>query len=148
MTQQFQVPPQIQHTLGTSLEGQKPKTPKYQYTFDMPQQSQNPIRPQVQMQIQVVQPQQNEKQPMYQVQYGIIYTTSQPIQTTASRLQTPKVQTITSQMQNVQENPYYNPTQELSLGDKQNQAQNFMSYTHEGQSTLQTIPSQYIPQKS
>jgi len=50
MTQQFQVPPQIQYTLGMPLEGQNPKTPRYQYTFDMPQQSQTPIRPQVQMQ--------------------------------------------------------------------------------------------------
>ena len=51
-------------------------------------------------------------------------------------------------MQNIQNNPYHNPTQGLSLGDKQNQAQNFMSYTHEGQSTLQTIPSQHMPQQS
>ena len=48
-------------------------------------------------------------------------------------------------MQNMQENPYYKPTQELSLDDKQNQSQNFMSYRHEGQSTLQTISSQQIP---
>ena len=39
MTQQFQVSPQIQHTLGMPLERQNPKTPKYQYTFDIPQQS-------------------------------------------------------------------------------------------------------------
>lgn len=35
-------------------------------------------------------------------------------------------------MQNIQKNPYYKPKQELSLGDKQNQSQNFMSYAHEG----------------
>jgi len=143
MTQQFQMPPQ--NTLVTPLERQNIKTPKYQYTFDIPQQIQIPIRPQVQTQIQVVQPQQNK---MYQVPSGIVYTTNQPTQTTASRLQTPKVQTITSQMQNLQNNPYHNPTQGLSLGDKQNQVQNFMSYTHEAQSTLQTNPSQHIPQQS
>ena len=50
-------------------------------------------------------------------------------------------------MQNIQKNPYYNPTQGLSLGNEQNQAQNFMSYAHDAQSNLQTIPSQHVPQQ-
>jgi len=140
--QQFQNPPQ--NTLGMPLERQNSKTPKYQYAFDISQQSQTPIRPQVQTQSQIVQPQQSE---MYQVPFGIVYTTNQPTQTTTSRLQTPKVQTITPQMQNMQKNPYYNPTQGLSLGNEQNQEQNFMSYTHVAQSTLQTIPLQHVPQQ-
>jgi len=140
--QQFQIPPQ--NTLGMPLERQNSKTPKYQYAFDIPQQSQTPIRPQVQTQSQIVQPQQSE---MYQVPFGIVYTTNQPTQTTTSRLQNPKVQTITPQMQNIQKNPYYNPTQGLSLGNEQNQAQNFMSYAHDAQSNLQTIPSQHVPQQ-
>lgn len=48
MIQQFQIPPQIQYTLGMPLEGQNPKTHRYQYTLDMPQQNQTPIRPQIQ----------------------------------------------------------------------------------------------------
>ena len=61
IVQQFQMPPQIQYTLGMPQEGQNLKAPRYQYIVDMPQQSQTPIRPQVQTQSHTMQVQQKGK---------------------------------------------------------------------------------------